>query len=111
MTRTVTDTPKLDPAEIWLEPECCADPRTGRTWAEDNPFPDCDEGRQPTRYVRADLAASTAPDLEGLRERVAQIVSGLVNGFTDFTPAEREAFAKRKTDAILSLIFTPDPKS
>ena len=41
----------------------------------------------------------TSADTGELRERVKQIVSGLVNGFTDFTVAEREAFIDRKTDA------------
>jgi len=50
-----------DPKEIWLEPACCADPHSGRLWAEDNPFPECDDGVQPTRYIRADLAAPTPP--------------------------------------------------
>ena len=31
--------------ELWLEPECCADPYTGRMWAQDDvgPCPDCGE--------------------------------------------------------------------
>jgi hypothetical protein len=49
-----------DPKEIWLEPACCADPHTGRLWAEDNPFPECDDGVKPTRYIRGDLAALSA---------------------------------------------------
>jgi hypothetical protein len=44
----------------------------------------------------------------GIGERVRLIVSGLINGFTDFTVAEREAFIDRKTDAILAALRPTD---
>jgi hypothetical protein len=44
----------------------------------------------------------------GSGERVRLIVSGLINGFTDFTVAEREAFIDRKTDAILAALRPTD---
>jgi len=50
---------------IYLQPECCADPDTGRLWCQD-PDPedcqeDCPEKKEWTKYIRADLAA--APEL------------------------------------------------
>lgn len=50
------------PETIWLEPSCCADTSHGRTWCEDDAFPVCDDGREATKYVRADLAASKTPE-------------------------------------------------
>lgn len=47
-----------DPKEIYLEPKCCADPYTGRTWATDQPWehsPECTDHQPATRYVRADI--------------------------------------------------------
>jgi len=50
-----------DPDRIWLEPNCCADPVTGRQWAQDNPWPngDCELTCEATgvEYLRADLVA------------------------------------------------------
>lgn len=47
-----------DPKEIYLEPACCADPYTGRTWAADQPWersPECTDHQPATRYVRSDI--------------------------------------------------------
>ena len=76
-------------------------------------------------------AASPAPDLEGLRERVARVIDpagwetwdrqsreidriGLVGAERDRALESDRFYADRslaKADAILSLLFTPDPKS
>ena len=43
-----------DLKRIYLQPECCADPDTGRMWCE-NPDPEsCEDGNHWTEYVRAD---------------------------------------------------------
>ena len=47
-----------DPAAIYLGPACEADSGSygdGRTWAEDQPWDDCECGHKPVRYVRADI--------------------------------------------------------
>jgi len=40
-----------EPKVIYLGPACEADTGDGRTWAEDNPWPDCECGHQPVQYV------------------------------------------------------------
>ena len=44
---------------IWLEPACCADPETGRTWADEpRPADPCEHDAPWTEYVRADIPAA-----------------------------------------------------
>lgn len=43
-----------DPEVIYLEPECCADLYTGRSWSSAKDWNECEEGFQPTKYIRAD---------------------------------------------------------
>lgn len=54
----------IDPAEIYLQPECCADSEMGRLWCEHDAPEECDEGARWTRYVRADThpAPAKVPD-------------------------------------------------
>lgn len=40
-----------EPKIIYLGPACEADTGDGRTWAEDNPWPDCECGHRPVQYV------------------------------------------------------------
>lgn len=40
-----------EPKVIYLGPACEADTGDGRTWAEDNPWPDCECGHRPVQYV------------------------------------------------------------
>ena len=41
------------PDRIYLEPDCCADPHSGRMWCEDpDPVP-CEDGQHWTEYLRA----------------------------------------------------------
>lgn len=42
-----------DPKVIYLGPACEADTGDGRTWAEDDPWPTCECGHKPVRYVLA----------------------------------------------------------
>ena len=118
--------PRDGPDIIWLEPSCCADPSHGRQWCEDDAFPVCEDGHEPVKYIRADLAASPqgegssgdpAPikpsgDTGELRKRVAKIVDPA--GFDDRWDVpglrheasldERVDEALAKADAILDLI-------
>ena len=40
-----------EPKIIYLGPACEAETGDGRTWAEDNPWPDCECGHRPVQYV------------------------------------------------------------
>src|SRR5690625_4430841 len=66
-----------DPKEIYLEPACCADPYTGRTWAADQPWehsPECTDHQPATRYVRADLYERALERIEDQEEaHIAQL--------------------------------------
>ena len=53
-----------DPKEIYIQPDCCADPETGRMWCEDPDPIDCDDGVPWTRYVRADVVEQMIKALE-----------------------------------------------
>lgn len=43
-----------DPKVIYLGPACEAETGDGRTWAEDNPWPDCECGHRPVQYVHGE---------------------------------------------------------
>lgn len=70
-----------DPEVIWLEPACCADPAHGRMWATDNPFPECDDGVQPAKYIRADLAAAPSPAAPIRGVTITEEAYDLVSGY------------------------------
>ena len=57
-----------DPERIWLEPECCACPDTGRLWCQHKVWPDDECREEPTEYVLA--AALTAA--EGRTDRLRE---------------------------------------
>jgi hypothetical protein len=50
-----------EPKEIYLQPECCADPDVGRLWCEHDAPVDCDDGIPWTRYVLADQPDELPP--------------------------------------------------
>jgi hypothetical protein len=52
--------PTKDPERIYLQPECCAAPETGRLWCNHDAPVDCEEGVAWTDYVRADVASLDA---------------------------------------------------
>ena len=62
-----------DPAVIYLQPECCADPGTGRLWCEDDAPVDCEEGAPWTKYVLAADAEAAIDALEA--KRVGQVAA------------------------------------
>lgn len=66
-----------DPERIYLEPRCCADPETGRTWAANSAWGPCECGQQPTEYVRADIVAAQRQEIRDLRARLAHEAQAL----------------------------------
>jgi hypothetical protein len=62
----------IDPTEIFLQPECCADPDAGRLWCEDDAPVDCEDDVPWTRYVRADL-------YDALREAAQRVVDAALS--------------------------------
>lgn len=74
-----------DPKEIYLEPACCADPCTGRTWAADQPWersPECADHQPATRYVRADIheAALKRQESETVDPNQEELITMYIGG-------------------------------
>lgn len=69
-----------DPDIIWLEPECCANPNWGRTWAEENEWPvSPDKGHDAaTKYVRADHIEALEARIWVLEEAL-QFINGTIS--------------------------------
>jgi hypothetical protein len=44
-----------EPKVIYLGPACEASTGDGRTWAEDNPWPDCECGHRSVQYVLGEI--------------------------------------------------------
>lgn len=82
-----------DHEQIYLEPPCCADPSEGRQWCQDD-VSDCKDGREATRYVRADLAEA---DRAAQAKRIEELESQLAEEERDHlrTIDERDQFEKR----------------
>lgn len=58
---------KGDHPEIWLEPDCCADHAgVGRTWCQDDVY-DCEDGVEPTHYIRADIMDDKLAEVARIR--------------------------------------------
>jgi hypothetical protein len=57
-----------DPDVIYLEPECCADPDTGRCWCKNDAFHHCEDGHKATKYVRADRIEALETLLTEIRD-------------------------------------------
>jgi len=68
-----------DPAEIFLQPECCAVPGEGRLWCEHDAPEDCEDGVPWTRYVHAD-------QIDRLRRELAE-ARGLLGSLVAYTEA------------------------
>lgn len=56
----MTDLPPVEEHErIFLEPPCCADAEVGQQWCQDDVWSyNCEHGKKPTEYLRADIVAS-----------------------------------------------------
>lgn len=115
MARTVTDTPKqwrmvpveptyamLDNARYFWGPWIDAE-KTQRAGRRSEDPADVERARAVWEQM---LAASPAPDLEGLKERVAQMVFGACQASAEWgAPDAVLPLAHTTADAILSLIF------
>lgn len=55
-----------EPKVIYLGPACEAD-GDGRTWAEDNPWPDCECGHRPVQYVLGETFERMKAERDGLQ--------------------------------------------
>lgn len=79
-----------DPARIWLQPECCADPDTGRLWCEHNKPIECPDGQPWTEYHRV---INPEPRWHVLIDADDEIVAGGTRGeMEDAMPAVDEGY-------------------
>lgn len=59
-----------DPKVIYLGPACEADTGDGRTWAEDNPWPDCECRHRPVQYVLGETFDRVVAERDALQLRL-----------------------------------------
>lgn len=59
-----------EPKVIYLGPACGADTGDGRTWAEDNPWPDCECGHRPVQYVLGETFNRMKAERDALQLRL-----------------------------------------
>lgn len=59
-----------EPKVIYLGPACEAETSEGRTWAEDNPWPDCECGHRPVQYVPGETFDRMKAERDALQLRL-----------------------------------------
>lgn len=59
-----------EPKIIYLGPACEAETSEGRTWAEDNPWPDCECGHRPVEYVLGETFERMKAERDALQLRL-----------------------------------------
>jgi hypothetical protein len=59
-----------NPKVIYLVPACEASTGDGRTWAEDNPWPDCECGHRPVQYVLGETFDRVVAERDALQLRL-----------------------------------------
>jgi hypothetical protein len=59
-----------EPKIIYLGPACEAGTADGRTWAEDNPWPDCDCGHRSVQYVLGETFDRMKAERDALQLRL-----------------------------------------
>ena len=59
-----------EPTVIYLGPACEADTGDGRTWAEDNPWPDCECGHHPVQYMLGETFDRVVAERDALQLRL-----------------------------------------
>ena len=59
-----------EPKVIYLGPACESDTSDGRTWAEDNPWPDCECGHRPVQYVLGETFNRMKAERDALQLRL-----------------------------------------
>ncbi|WP_239499345.1 hypothetical protein [Pseudomonas putida] len=57
-----------EPKIIYLGPACEAGTGDGRTWAEDNPWPDCSCGHRPVQYVLGETFDRVVAERDALQQ-------------------------------------------
>jgi hypothetical protein len=94
-----------DHERIWLEPECCASPETGRVWCQDKVWPadDCEFGAEPTEYVLATALAAAEAREARLREgeEEPRIALAVKAGITEYWSCPLFWEAPRVIDAVV----------
>jgi len=87
-----------DPERIYLQPVCCAEySHYGRLWNEHPVELGCDDGAQPTEYVRADISQSAITALQAQLAERDDTIRRLMNDLQ----AHKDALAqvtKEQTD-------------
>lgn len=75
-----------EPKVIYLGPACEAETSEGRTWAEDNPWPDCECGQRPVQYVLGETFERMKAERDALQlrlnaadQRIDELVAELAN--------------------------------
>jgi len=59
-----------EPKVIYLGPACETGQGDGRTWAEDNPWPDCECGHRPVQYVLGETFNRMKAERDALQLRL-----------------------------------------
>lgn len=59
-----------EPKVIYLGPACESDTGDGRTWAEDNPWPNCECGHRPVQYVLGETFDRMKAERDALQLRL-----------------------------------------
>ncbi len=59
-----------EPKVIYLGPACEVGTGDGRTWAEDNPWPDCECGHRPVQYVLGETFERMKAERDALQLRL-----------------------------------------
>lgn len=81
-----------DHETIYLQPECCADPDTGRLWCDHDAPEDCEDGAQWIEYVRADIARRRFEELHNRVIEMHRAHCSYDNCVLDGGPEHQEAF-------------------
>jgi hypothetical protein len=88
-----------DPEVIYLQPECCADPAVGRLWCEGDAPADCEDGKQWTKYVRAERDSVTrGMALLGEAKTLVDETLRLVQGQRDDIASAAAAYAQQTAE-------------
>jgi len=64
-----------DPNIIYLEPECCSD-SLDRQWSISEDCFECEDGAQPTKYIRADLCFAGTYDAIAMLAKATEFQIG-----------------------------------
>ncbi|WP_259696288.1 hypothetical protein [Pseudomonas brassicacearum] len=95
-----------EPKVIYLGPACEADTGDGRTWAEDNPWPDCECGHRPVQYVLGETFERMKAERDALQlrlntadQRIDELTE-LLRGLCDNPFRFTDSYRKRMADAL-----------